>query len=760
MSDIPNLPQTRSSGDEVVTLPVQRQPTVAKQFEPPISHELPGADAELNLRDYWHVITHRKWTVLVFFLVVVITTVVASFLATPIYRSSLTLQIERELPKVVKFQDVVPVESAMDKDFYQTQYELLKSRTLAKRVIDHLALATHSAFNSTESSNWQGWIRSILAAAPGVGEESHTSAVRRDELVEEFLDNLSIEPVKQSRLVRVSFESKDAELAARVLNALAENFIQMNLERRVDASSYAKSFLEDRLTQVKAKLEDSEKKLVAFAREHEIIKVDTNRSVQLQKLNEASRALATAERERIEAEALYNETMATQGHGLSQVLDSIVIQKLKQTEAEMEASYQEKLNIFKPAYPSMLQLKQQIDEIAEQIEEEVTNIRAAIRSQYQMAKLKERALANKVGTLKSEVLSIQDSSIPYNILQREVDTNRELYEGLLQRMKEVGVAGGVTTNNVSVVDGAEVPYKKHKPRIAVNALLALIIGVVGGIGLAFLFEHLDDTLKEPEVLERRLQLPVLGVVPEVKMLKSHLADPLRIAKLAFNEPRSGLAEAYRSVRTSLLFSTSRGAPNIMLFTSPGPGEGKTTSALNVAITFTQTGNKVLLIDTDLRNPSLHSLLQLNNMMGLTNYLAGDAQPVEISQHTNITNLFVIPSGPLPPNPAELLSSDKMADLLELAADKFDYVILDGPPILGLADALVLANIAQGTVVVAEAGVTRLGHLQGALKRMRSAHANIVGSVMAKYKESSNAYGYHHYYYYQSDDSGRVRKLPT
>ncbi len=757
MSDLSNNPKKETQDNDVVVLPVPRQIATPPIFQSTDFTPSNLTEDDVNLRDYWRIVTARKWTIAIFFLVVVVTTVVTSFLTTPIFRASLTLQIERDVPKVLEYQDVVPVESAADKDFYQTQYELLESRTLAKRVIDYLGLAPFLTANLHSKGVFPDWLHNLSSSSSGRSEQDLLGVTRR-EAVEVFNDNLTIEPVKQSRLVKINFDSTDAEVASKVVNALANNFIQMNLERRVDASSYAKNFLEDKLASVKTKLEDSEKKLVEFARQNEIIKLDDDRTINLQNLKEIAQALTEAEQARIKAEALYNEVHSTAGHGFAAILGNDVVEQLKKTKADLGSTYVENLKIYKPNYPAMKQLQGQIETIQAEIDIEVGNVRASIHADLQIARVTEEKLAAKLGSLKKDVLDIQDSSIDYNILQREVDTNRELYEGLLQRMKEVGVAGGVTTNNISIVDAAEVPYKQHKPNIAFNALLAVIIGLLGGVALAFFFEHLDDTLKTAEDLERRMHLPVLGVVPEVKLQKTQVEESWQIAMLSYHDPRSGVAEAYRSVRTSLLFSTSQGAPKALLFTSPGPSEGKTTSALNVAITFTQTGSKVLLIDADLRNPSLHRLLNLENRTGLTNYLAGDAPPIDVSQYTDITNLFAIPSGPLPPNPAELLSGEKMLALLSLAVEKFDYVILDGPPVLGLADALVLANMVDGAVIVVEAGVTRQGQLQGTVKRLRSAHATIIGSVLAKYKEQGTGYGYYHYYYYyQNEDAVRQLK---
>ncbi len=746
MSDLSELPKQQANTES------KRLPANKANLQ---LTDLQGLDAnphelELNLRDYWQIIRQRRWVFILFFIVVVMTTAIASLMATPTYRASLTLQIERDLPKVLQFQDVVPMESSLDKDFYQTQYELLRSRTLAKRVIDRLALAEHPHFGQKSDASLLVEIQALLQG------EDEVQAPSSDQWVKLFLDKLSIEPIKQSRLVKIAFENTDPVLAADIVNAQAENFIQMNLERRIDASSYAKRFLQERLLQVKVKLEESEQSLVFFARENGIIKIDDKQTVDVQKLNDVTLALTAAARDRIEAEILYSNTKKAKGHGISSILESEVIQQLKQTKVLLETDYQENLKIYKPAYPRMMQLKGQIDKIQAEIDKEVAHVLAATKVHYDIARQKEKALSGELNNLKKKVLSMQDSSIEYNILKREVETNRELYEGLLQRMKEVGIAGGVTSNNISVVDSATIPTKKYKPKILLNLILAAFVGFVGGIGLIFLFEHLDDTVKTPEYLEKRLRLPVLGIVPVVQDVEmTELNYDGQIALFSYHDPRSGLAEAYRSVRTSLLFATSYGAPKVLLFTSPGPGEGKTTSALNVAITFTQTGGQVLIIDTDLRNPSLYKLLQLDNAVGLTNYLAGDAQPIEVSQHTEIENLFVIPSGPLPPNPAELLSGERMLELLKVASEKFDYVILDGPPVLGLADALVLTNLAEATVIVVEAGATRQRQMEGALKRLRTAQGSIVGAIMAKYHDNSSAYGYHQYYYYQREESNNA-----
>jgi len=342
---------------------------------------------------------------------------------------------------------------------------------------------------------------------------------------------------------------------------------------------------------------------------------------------------------------------------------------------------------------------------------------------------------------KNEMLDLQTRSIQYNIIKREADTNRQLYDGLLQRLKEVSVAGGVGTNNISVVDQAQIPNKMFKPVLKLNLAIAIILGLVGGIGLALFFEYLDDTFKQASEVERLLGIPVLGLIPE----SVELNNKVNVVQLMLEDGRSALAEAYRSVRTALQFATAHGAPKLMGVTSTNMGEGKSTSALSIAIQFAQSGQRVLLIDADLRNPSLHRVLGADNTQGLTNCLAGKLQPFEVTLNTTVNNLFAITTGPLPPNPAELLSGKKMQMLLELAADRFDHIIIDSPPILGLADALVIANLVEGMLLVVEAGKTRRAAAQASIKRLLSVRAKPLGCLLTKMSGQAHGYGYEYYY---------------
>jgi capsular exopolysaccharide synthesis family protein len=422
-------------------------------------------------------------------------------------------------------------------------------------------------------------------------------------------------------------------------------------------------------------------------------------------------------------------------------LENDLIQQLKENKAKLEAEYQNNLKQFKPAYPKMLELAAQIAEVKMQVATETENARNAVIATYEAAKVQENLLQEMLASSKSEMLDLQTRSIQYNIIKREADTNRQLYDGLLQRLKEVSVAGGVGTNNISVVDKAQVPTTMFKPVLKLNLAIAIILGLVGGVGLALFFEYLDDTFKQASDVERLLGIPVLGLIPE----SAELNNNMNIVQLMVDEGRSALAEAYRSVRTALQFATAHGAPKLMGVTSTNMGEGKSTSALSIAIQFAQSGHRVLLIDADLRNPSLHRVLGADNTQGLSNCLAGKLQPFEVTLNTTVNNLFAITTGPLPPNPAELLSGKKMQMLLELAADRFDHIIIDSPPILGLADALVVANLVEGMLLVVEAGKTRRAAAQASIKRLLSVRAKPLGCLLTKMNGQAHGYGYEYYY---------------
>jgi capsular exopolysaccharide synthesis family protein len=719
-------------------------------------------EERLNLKEYWAVLVRHKFTIILFVIISLVASAIATSLKTPVYRSSVKLQIDREAARVVNFEGVTPREAAYSFDFYETQYQLLKSRGLARRVVEQLGLESSDQFKAKEQPSFFRELKHLFSSQSKNRETAEEEQPASTSSLEKLLlANLSVAPVKNSRLVVVSYDSPNPELAARVVNTLAKSFIDMSMERRFENSSYAKEFLSDRIKQVRANLEESERKLVEYASQREIVDLDSRQGILMQKLQALNARLTEVEADRIRAESSYQEMQSSGAQGFDRVSDSEVITSYKEKLADLEAEYQDKLNVYKPGYPAMKRLQDQIDGLKHKIAQETRDIQSSVKSRYQAAVREQAMLQSRMADVKGQILELQRKSTDYQALKRDVETNRELYNGLLQRIKEVGVAAGVGSNNISIIDKGEVPGAAYKPNLKRNLQIALIIGLLGGIGLAFLFDHLDDTIKSSADVEKLTGLPVVGVVPEI-----HLQDETEsIALKTWEEPKSAIAEAYRSCRTALSFSSESGTPKILHIASSISGEGKTTSAISLALTYVQAGSNVLLVDCDLRNPSLHHELALSNEIGLTNYLVGECKPSEAIQTGVVGGLYVLTTGPLPPNPAELLDSSRMVDFLDKAAEKFDVVILDGPPVLGLADALVLANMASASILVVDAGVTRSGALKGSLQRLRQAHAHVLGALLVKYGQGRSGYGYdyqyhYNYYNYDAEDADEHPKLAS
>lgn len=709
-------------------------------------------EKEVDLLEYWRVIVKRKWTVLGAFAIVVLSGLMATLLTTPIFRATATVQIERQAMRVVNVPGVEPIEAPYDREFYETQFQLLRSRSMAEKVAAELDPDDPVFAVMGAPSPWGKLVNMIMGDSESNKPKQDPSA-QRLQLAWLVQSGLSIEPVANSRLARINFDSPDAGLSATIANAVANGFIESNMDRRIDTSSYAKEFLEDRLEQVKIKLQDSEKALAEFAQKEQIVNISDRTSLLSGDLSAINSALTNAKQERIDAESRLRQTSGANIMSHPLLLQNEGVQALRSTRAKLEAEYQEKLLTFKPAYPLMLQIKNQIEQLDKQLATEVQLVRASISSSYEAAREKESLLQQQVDSLTTQVLQVQQRGTGFTVLEREVETNRQLYDALLQRYKEIGITSNVDANNISVVDSALRPGAPFKPDLRRNLLMAAVAGLVLGVLLAFLFEFLDDTLKRPDEIEKHLGIGVLGVIP--KLIGITVEE-------ALGDPRSAFSEAYRSVRTSLQFSTEEGVPKCLLVTSPSASEGKSTTALTLARNFAQLGRRVLLIDADLRNPSLHRVLGTENTVGLSNYLAGSIKPANAIKPTSTLRLTFIPSGPLPPNPAELLAGPKMVSLLSLAGEKFDQVIIDGPPIMGLADSPILSNLSSGTLLVIEAGGSRIATAKAALKRLFGARAHVVGALITKFDAKVAGYGYGgdygDYHYYSYGGSGRGQNL--
>jgi succinoglycan biosynthesis transport protein ExoP len=693
----------------------------------------------IDLASYWRLTIKYRFLIIGCFLGALVIGATLTLLMTPIYTAEATLQIDREAARVIDSEDVTPRENMMQgEEFFQTQYGLLRSRSLAERVIESLGLAS-----SDEALEAMG-----VEAPEADGTAAAQAERRKAAALKALQDNLAVSPVRGSRLVSVGYDNPDPFVAARVANGFAENFIQSNLDRKFESSSYARQFLEERIIQTKERLESAERQLVAYAANQQIINVrepgegnptgGATESLTSSSLVALNSALARTRAERVAAEERWRSAGASDLMTLPEVLQNPTIQRLTEQRALLDAEYQQKLNIYQPDYPEMAQLKARIDEADGQIRTIAGNIRSSIQSQYSIAANQERALQAQVSRLTGDVLDLRDRSVQYNILQRELDTTRTLYEGLLQRYKEVGVTGGVTANNISIVDLATPPREPSKPNLLLNMALAALLGLGLGAMAALVLEALDETLATPDDVEQKLGVSVLGVTPFLEKGETPLE--------ALADIRSGFSEAYYSLRTALQFSTPDGAPSSLLVTSARPAEGKSTTAYAIALNLARVGKRVLLVDGDLRNPSMHRVVGVENERGMSNLLSGSADLAGVVKPTRQENLFFIPCGPLPPNPAELWGGDRLRQFLAETRNNFDHVVIDGPPVLGFADSPMLAAAVNGVLFALESRGTRRGQARGALKRLQVGRAHLLGAVLTKFSTKSAAYGYGGYDY--------------
>ncbi|MDE2407261.1 MAG: polysaccharide biosynthesis tyrosine autokinase [Xanthomonadaceae bacterium] len=705
-------------------------------------------DDEIDLLAYWHILVKRRRLIASILIAVVALALLATLMATPVYRATVVMQIEKQGNQVIQMQggQLGGDGFGWDPDFMQTQIGLIKSRSLAERVAADLHM-NQATLKSLSAPGWFDRLAGLLrpqtrksAATPPVTGTQGTDARLQRAAAAIIGGGLSVDPVRDSKLVLINFDSSSAQFSAAAANAIADGFIAAGLERRFGATSYAKTYLEDQLKLTKARLEDSERKLVQFAQEQNLVDTgDKGQSLAVQNLTQLNAALATAQDQRIRAQARWRQ--ASGGAMPADMIGNSNIRTLQQQKGALQAQYQLKLQTFKPEYPEMRQLKGQIDELDRQIAQEVANVRTSVKAEYDAAASQEQLLSGQIASLRTQALDVDGRSIQYNILKREVDTNRQLYDGLLQRYKEVGVTGDVRTNDVSIIDRAEVPGWRFKPSLTSNLSIGLLFGALLGVLVAFLLEFLDDTLKTPGDIEQKLKLAVLGVVPKLGSRDS--------VAVVSEDPQSSFSEAYRSVRTALQFATDHGVPRTLLISSSGPGEGKSTTAQALARQLTQMGKRVLLVDADLRNPSLHKTFGLRAEHGLSSLLAGACAFSAALQPSGHERLDLILAGPLPPNPAELLSGSKMISLLTVGAERYDHVIVDGPPVLGLADAPILANAVDGTLLMVTSGKTKISAAQAALKRLLAARARIVGCLLTKYDARTAGYGYGYGYRHES-----------
>ncbi len=702
-----------------------------------------GEDTRLVVR-YLRIAQKWKWLILGVAVAAVIGGLIVTYLTTPLYTAEATLEIQRENNRITQVQGAEPETSSVDMEFYQTQYGLLQSRSLAERVATDLRLFADPNF--FEMFGDDETARKVREAPAANNQATRQDRVRRAGAI--LLRNVSVAPVRLSRLVGVRFTSPDPNFSARVVNSWTSNFINTTLERRIEATSYGRRVLERELGTLRGRLEESERQLVAYASQQRIINIPssvatsgapggqttTERPLVAEDLAALNEQLNQATAARVAAES----RLRGSGGATPEALQNQAISSLRARRADLAAERARLLTQFEPDYPPARALSNQIAELDRSISREEGRVRSTIDIAYQAAVDRERTLRSRVEGLQQDLLNLRGRTIQYNIFQRDVDTNRQLYDGLLQRYKEIGVAGGVGVNNVSIVDPGQIPMRPSSPSLIRNMLVALLLGGVLGIGLAFAFEQVDETVSDPTDVERALGLPLLGTIP-----KSDNNQPLE----ELGDRKSPLVEAYLSTQTSLAFTTSHGVPRSLTVTSTRPAEGKSFTALALAQSLARTGRRVALVDADMRSPSLHHMFAVDNDRGLSNYLAG-SDDVAAMMKPNLTDkLTLLPAGPPPPNAAELLVGERIGRLVEALSEQFDHVIFDAPPVMGLADTPLIASRVEGVIFIVESHSTPLSMARVAITRLRDAQAPVLGVLLTKFESKRAHYGYGYDYGY-------------
>jgi polysaccharide biosynthesis transport protein len=728
----------------------------------------------ISLRNYWQVIRKHLRLIAVFCFGTVLIAALVIMMMTPIYTAETVLLIERNTPQVLDIREVLSDPPGMDEsNFYKTQYEILKSRTLAAWVIREQGLETNSILTGEGNEKgfvarlWakakrrvsqQEWARRFFPQLLETGEDNPLGV--SPALIDAYMEMLEIKPVLRTRLVKIALNTPDPKLSARLANAHAQAYIRQGLGLRTRANEEAERFLEEKLGELKGRIERSEAALNSYRRDREIISLDDKENIVVERLADLNRRLTESEADRIALEAQVHLIRKRAYDWLPAVINSPLIGTLKGELARLEGEYASLSKEFKPGYTRLDQLQAQVEESRRRLRQEIQRVVSGIESSYLAAQTRERSLRDKMEEQKATTLGLKDAAVEYATLTREVDTNRQLYDSVLQRMKETGVAAELRASNVSIIDTAVPPRKPSKPKKAQSFLLSALIGLIGGVGLAWFFEYLDNAIKTPEEVERYLRLPNLGVVPDFSSLNGRRYGPRRLpyappqlpgslasgegpVQVLFHHPFSVVTEAYRTVRTAILLSRAGESPKTILFTSGIHGEGKTVSVLNTAFVFAQMGVRVLVIDADLRRPSCHRLLRMDRGFGLTEVLTGQRGLKEVIRPTALDHLSFLSAGSPPPNPAELVGSKTMQETIASLQAHYDYILIDSPPVMQVSDAVLLSTMVEGVVLVVSSQQTPRGVVREAHARLRYARAKLLGVVLNRVNLRGEDYAYYY-----------------
>jgi succinoglycan biosynthesis transport protein ExoP len=684
------------------------------------------------------------------FTVVVAIAMLESYSATPMYRTQARIVIQDERSTAVANLNASEPAYWQDPEpYFNTQYRILQSRGLARRVVRKIppapapAPSTISRALSFPRQAISRWRRGAPAAGAAEAPDPDESAAELA-AIGAFLAGVEIVPVKGTRLVEIVYSSPDPQYAALAANSLAREYVQQNLDLKLSNTTNTISWLGEELAKQREKVEAAERAMAEYREGQNAMSLDDGQNIVIARLNSLNDAVTKAKTARLQKEAAYRQIGNLKGDSVDAdtypaVALNPTIQEIKQELANLNGEKAKLSQRYGANHPAMETITKQIDSTSARLRAETAKVLEAIANDYRSAVAEERNLAASLEEQKRQAVDLNRKSITYSILQREAESERQVYNALLQQEKELRVVSNSRANNVQLMDDAEVPGGPYTPNHSRDWLMALVLGLALGVACAYGIEYLDDSVKLPDDVTRRLKLPLLGLVPAVA------GDKLPV--LTGTVPHD-FGEAFRSLRTSLVFTSGSPGKRTIAVTSTQPLEGKTTTACNLAVALALGGARVMLIDADMRRPGLHRTMGLPNDIGLSHILTGQARIREAVQRTSESNLFVISAGRVPPNPSELLSSERMRQLIaNLEAGPFDWVLVDTPPVLAVTDAVILAPYMSGLVFVIGAEMTRRAHAERAIETIQSGKPNIVGAVLNRVDLNRNKYYYSRYYGY-------------
>ena len=740
----------------------EMQPAAVADFGRPtglrVYPELVSQDSALG--EYVRVLAKRKWTVLACLFTIFSVVAIATLKMTPVYEASGSIAINKPDSGLVNFNNSPTFNlDSYDPTELETEVKILQSDLLALQVVKELALDRRPEFGGKTQA-----LPSSLDLAPDLLQ---ADSGRTSNLLSSFRGGLKVTLSPGTHIVEVHFRSPDKDLAANVVNTLMSTYTENNFKSRFDSTMQASDWLSKQLVDLQMKVETSQEKLVRYQKEHEILGIDEKQNITTAKLDELNKALTAAESERMDKESVYrlvqsgdtdtivsaaNVLDAASGSGAQS--PSGLLETLRGKEADVKIQAAELSTQFGPSYPKVAQLNGQLKEIDAQILLETRKVAGKIRGQYMAALQRENMLHDALDKQKQEANKLNESAIQYSILKRDLESYRTLYEGLMEKMKEAGVSAGLKSNNFRIVDVARVPTSPIEPNIPRNLAFAFMLGLTSGVGLAFLMEGLDNTVRTTEQAQMISGFAPLGMIPLGSRTARDGSSPKRLVIATSKEavelvtqvrPQSQMAESYRALRTSLLLSSLGAPPKVIMITSALPQEGKTTTSINCAVVLAQKGIRVLLIDADLRRPSIHKTLGMGPRSGLSNVLTGSATLQQaITRSSVLPHLAVLPAGTPPPNPAELLASSNMRDVLEELRGQYDHIVVDTPPTLSVTDAVVLSPRADAIVLVIRSGQTTKQALRRSRDILMQVNAKVSGVLLNAVDLSSPDY----YYYYE------------